>query len=182
VDSILWRRLDCPGHDACYLERVSDGWRIDGTAIFREHGAPARLAYQVACDAEWRTQDGHVVGWLGPRSVEFRVRRTEQGKWSLNGQPVPNLDDCLDLDFGFTPATNVLQRRRAALHEGQSAEIPVAWLDVQAGTLERLAQRYSRRGVTTHWYEAARFGYSALLEVNVAGFIVRYPGLWEEER
>jgi hypothetical protein len=179
--SILWRRLDTPGHDACHLEERDSGWELDGTAVFRENGAPARLTYHVACDLWWRTQQGQVRGWLGNQSVEFGIVRTTGGVWTLNGEVVPSLGTCIDLDLGFTPATNLLQLRRFALGEGQAADVPVAWLDVSAGTLEVLLQRYKRRDEGTYWYEAPRFGYAALLEVTPAGFISRYPGLWEAE-
>ena len=68
-----------------------------------------------------------------------------------------------------------------ALREGQAADVPVAWLDAWAGTLERLAQRYERRTGTTYWYEAERFGYRAFLEVDSLGFATRYPDLWVAE-
>jgi uncharacterized protein len=64
---------------------------------------------------------------------------------------------------------------------GQAADVPVAWLDVAAGTLEVLPQRYERRSEAAYWYEAPRFDYAALLEVSPAGFIQRYPGLWEAD-
>lgn len=150
---ILWRRLDTPGHDACRLEQRAGGWTLDGVAVFSENGAPARLTYRVACDPAWRTEHGEVRGWVGEQAV----------------------------DLGFTPATNLLQIRRIALAKGQGADVPVAWLDVPAGTLALLAQRYERRSGTTYWYEAPRFEYAGLLEVDAAGFIQRYPGLWQAE-
>jgi hypothetical protein len=179
--SILWRRLDTPGHDACRLEGSDAGWELDGTAIFRHAGAPARLTYHVACDLAWRTQQGQVHGWLGMQSVEFTIMRTAGGVWTLNGQVVPGLESCIDLDLSFTPATNLLQIRRLALAEGQAAHAPAAWLDVPAGTLELLPQRYERRAEVTYWYEAPSVNYAALLEVTPTGFIRRYPGLWEME-
>ena len=60
--------------------------------------------------------------------------------------------------------------------------MPVACLDVTSGQLEVLRQRYERRSQSTYWYEAPRFGYAALLEVTPAGFVRRYPGLWEAEQ
>jgi hypothetical protein len=181
IASILWRRIDAPGHDACRLERTDTGWRLAGTAVFRHERVPACLAYELVCDREWRTQHGAVRGWLGERPVDFRVQRTPADVWALNGDVVPRLDSCVDLDFGFTPATNVSQLRRIALEEGGAAAVPVAWLDVAAGTLDVLHQRYERRTERTYWYEAPRFGYAACLEVNAVGFVVRYPGLWEAE-
>lgn len=179
--SILWRRLDAPGHDACRLERTDAGWVLDGEAVFRHGKGPTRLAYRIACDAAWATRRGDVRGWLGPRRIALAVHRSVAGAWFLNGRGVRGLDACLDLDLGFTPATNLLQLRRIALAEGETADVPVAWLDVAAGTLEPLAQRYERRSATTYWYEAPRFGYKALLEVDEDGFVRHYPDLWEME-
>jgi hypothetical protein len=114
--------------------------------------------------------------------VEFTITRTTEGAWSLNGDVVQRLEGCMDLDFGFTPATNLVQLRRLALAVGDAADAPVAWFDASAGTLDVLAQRYERRSETTYWYQAPRFGYAGLLEVSPAGFVCRYPGLWEAER
>lgn len=75
----------------------------------------------------------------------------------------------------------MLPIRRLALAEGQAGQAPAAWLHVSAGTLEVLPQRYERRAEATYWYEAPRFTYAALLEVTPAGFVRRYPGLWEME-
>ena len=179
--TILWRRLDSPGHDACRLEKHSDGWQLDGTAVFSLGGLPACLTYNAACDASWRAKGGRVSGWIGDRSVEFLIARMDGGAWTLDGDDVPGLGHCVDLDFGFTPSTNLLQLRRLALALGQTADAPVAWLDVSTGELAVLVQRYERRSDTTYLYQAPRFDYADLLEVDPTGFVRRYPGLWEAE-
>jgi hypothetical protein len=181
VATILWRRLDTPGHDACRLEQSDAGWQLQGTAVFRHDLAPARLTYLVVCDLAWCTLQGQVSGWLGVRSVELAIARTAGGAWTLNGALVPGPVGCIDLDLGFTPATNLLPVRRLALAEGQAAVAAAAWLNVSAGTLEVLPQRYERRDATTYWYEAPSVNYANLLEVTPAGFVRRYPGLWEIE-
>lgn len=178
---MLWRRLDSPGHDACRLEETSAGWQLEGTAVFRHNGGPAQLVYRVTCDPAWRTRNGEVHGWLGAQAVGFSTARTAAGVWTLNEAVLSGLGNCVDLDLGFTPATNLLQLRRIELAIGHAADVPVAWLDVSAGTLAVLPQRYERRSETTYWYEAPRFDYAALLEVTPAGFVRRYPGLWEAE-
>jgi hypothetical protein len=104
---------------------------------------------------------------------------TDEGSWSLNDRVMPGLEACVDLDLGFTPATNLLSLRRLALAEGKGADVPVAWLDVAADTLELLPQHYERRTATTYWYESPTAGYTALLETTPDGFVSRYPSLWE---
>ena len=182
VDRILWRRLDAPGHDACRLVRQASGGRLEGTAAFHhETGTAACVSYVVECDKAWRTRRAALRGWVGADELDLRVCRNARGQWSLDGQVVAGLDECVDLDLGFTPATNLFQLRRMALQIGQSAELSVAWLDVSGGGLQQLYQRYERRSVDEYWYEAPQFEYAATLRVNTAAFVTRYPGLWESE-
>jgi uncharacterized protein len=142
---------------------------------------PARLTYSIVCDTRWRTRRGQVSGWLAGRAVNIRISRTSRGMWKLNGVVVPGLEACVDLDFGFTPATNLLPLRRIGLKEGEAADLPVVWLDVEDGLVSVLPQRYERRSQTSYWYEAPSADYRALLEVCPTGFVRRYPGLWEAE-
>jgi len=180
AESILWRRLDAPGHDACRLAPTADGWRLRGTAVFRHDAGPAQLRYDVRADRDWHTREARVDGWVGARLVRLRVRRLAAG-WSVNGAPSTVAHDCVDVDLGFTPATNLLSLRRLALDVGRSAEVRAAWLDIPSPTLDVLVQRYERRSVTTYWYEAPRFDYAALLDVDASGWVRDYPGLWAAE-
>jgi len=176
----LWRRLDAPGHDACRLDEVEGGWRLYGAAVFQLDGVPARLDYFVDCDRTWHARAASVEGWIGSQSIALTIAR-EAGRWLLDDVPVTGVDDCVDVDFGFTPATNVLQLRRVALAVGEAANVPVAWLDVPANTLERLEQRYHRLTDATYDYESRKLSYHAVLETTPDGFVRRYPGLWELE-
>ncbi|MGJ7498672.1 putative glycolipid-binding domain-containing protein [Variovorax sp. RT4R15] len=183
VATTLWHRLDVPGHDACRLDRHGDAWQLDGTALFRQaDGRVAQLHYRVRCDRNWHAQWGTVRGWLGGSAVDLSVVRSAHGEWKLNDVPVPELAHCVDLDLGFTPATNLIQLRRLNLQAGEAADAPAAWLDLEEGGLSLLAQRYERRNERGYWYQADRFDYADLLDVTPEGFVRDYPGLWLAER
>ena len=180
--TILWRRLGQPGHDVCRLERAGDNWQIDGGAAFRhEDGRVAQLHYRVRCDRAWHTQWCTVRGWLGGEAVDLSIVHDAHGGWKLNDAPAAELGHCVDLDLGFTPATNLLQLRRLHLASGEAADAPVAWLDLDGGGLTELQQRYERRSDSDYWYAAPRFDYEGMLEVTPDGFIRRYPSMWEAE-
>jgi hypothetical protein len=180
VSTMLWRRIDAPGHDFCRLEHASDGWSLDGAAIFRHRTGPALLAYTVRCDAQWRTVSGRIHGFVAERAVDTVVAR-RGSVWTLNGAPVRGMEHLLDLDLSFTPATNLQQLRRVPIAENQSVRLNVAWLDADAGTLTELAQTYERRGQDAYWYRAPSVGYEGLLELAPNGFIRNYPNLWVAE-
>lgn len=67
--SILWRRLDQPGHDHARVSEVDGVWRLDGCAIFDNAGEPARLDYQIACDDKWQTRSAYIAGWVGNAKI-----------------------------------------------------------------------------------------------------------------
>ena len=181
VATVLWRRLDGPGHDACRLEANDSAWMIDGAAVFQDRaGQVAQLHYRVRCDRHWHTQWGTVRGWLGPRAVDLSIVREPRG-WVLNDVPAPELGHCLDLDLGFTPATNLLAIRRLQLELGQRADAPAAWLDLPTQALGELAQRYERLDDSSYSYEAPRFDVAQQLRVSPEGMVLDYPGLWQAE-
>jgi hypothetical protein len=73
--SMLWRRLDTPGHDACRFECRVSGWEVDGTAVFRHNGSAARLSYRVVCDSAWHTRQGFVRGFIGADVIDLTIER-----------------------------------------------------------------------------------------------------------
>ncbi len=107
--------------------------------------------------------------------------RTADG-WAVDGRRAAAVRDCVDVDFGFTPATNVLLLRRLALAAGAGASVVVAWWDVGERTLVRLPQHYTRVDARRYRYDSPTVGYRATLVVDGGGFAVRYPGLWRAER
>ena len=182
MTSAFWRRLDTSGHDAAHVTRTADGWRLEGTAVFAHGRGPARLSYWVDCAPDWRTCRAGVVGWVGDHPCDLDVTRSETGLWRLDGEAVGGLEACLDLDLGFTPATNFLQLQRCGLGIGETADFPVAWVDVPDPSLTSLPQRYEKRSAATYWYESPQGPYSALLEIADSGFVRTYPGLWAMEK
>ena len=179
--TILWRRLDQPGHESSRLSFQDDRWHLAGTAVFAHDRQPCRLDYLVACNAGWETISGRVAGWVGDRTVEIELSVDTAGRWRLNGAERPEVAGCRDLDLNFSPSTNLLPIRRLGLAVGQEAEVKAAWLRFPGFSLEPLAQIYRRLDETTYRYESAGGSFVAELRVNAAGFVTRYPDLWQVE-
>jgi hypothetical protein len=99
----------------------------------------------------------------------------------LNAVSCPAVRGCVDIDLGFSPATNLLPIRRLALNIGKEAEVRAAWLSFPALTFEVLPQVYRRVGETTYRYESGGGTFVRELQVNAVGFVTSYPGLWQAE-
>jgi uncharacterized protein len=90
----------------------------------------------------------------------------------------PLKDDVLDVDVAGSPLFNSLPVLRDRLHEGGEAHAyAMAYIRVPELAAERAAQRYVplARGVVR--YRDAAF--TADIEFDADGFVVRYPGLAE---
>lgn len=175
----FWRCLYTQGHDAALLTPVSNGWKLTGTAVFRGDNGPVSAGYSVEMDEAWVARRGTVAGFSNGRHFRHEIEKTAEG-WMLDGRP-NGLVELIDLDFGFTPATNFQQLRRANLHIGERAEFSVVWFDIGRERLLHLPQIYERRDDTRYWYESPTSGYQATLEIDSSGFVRLYPELWQME-
>jgi hypothetical protein len=175
----FWRSLHTPGHDSAVLSPALIGWHLTGMAVFHGDEGPVSVNYTVEIDQDWRARRGSVRGFSGGRRFFHSIERTADG-WTLDGK-AQGLAELTDLDYGFTPATNFQQLKRAALEIGQRAEFSVAWFDIGKDALAELPQIYERRDETHYWYESPTAGYEAMLEIDAGGFARVYPDLWEME-
>lgn len=179
--TILWRRLDEPGHEVARLTALDSFWHLTGTAVFAHGGQPCRLDYLVICDSRWRTVSAHVFGWVGAETIKIDVSVDSARRWRLQGTERPEVDGCIDVDINFSPSTNLLPIRRLALGIGQEAKVQAAWLRFPGFTLEPLEQLYRRLDVGTYRYESAGGRFAVDLQVNAEGFVTRYTGFWLAE-
>ena len=178
TQTILWKSIHWPGHEASRLYQRGSEWCLEGTAVFLSDERPCRLAYIIVCDASWNTRSASVSGWLGNDDVNIEVA-VDSDHWRLNGVEKPAVNGCIDLDLNFSPATNLLPIRRLNLAVGEQAEVNADWLRVPSFELEPLSQIYTRLDHFTYRYSSAGGQFVRDLTVNDAGFVTEYPGLWQ---
>lgn len=176
----FWRSLHTPGHDVALLVHALTGWHLTGMAAFLGENGPIAVNYTIEIDEAWLARRGSVRGIAGSRRFYHSMERTPDG-WTLDGK-WQGLSQLVDLDFGFTPATNLQQLKRAGLAVGERAGFSVAWFDLGKEALVDLPQIYERRDETHYWYESPNSDYQALLEIDPSGFVRNYPELWEMEK
>lgn len=178
-----WRRLDVPGREEARVDRTATGWRLTGELDVEEAGVAARLRYTIDCDSQWRTRSAVVEGEAGGGPIRFALAADGAGCWTRDGTPVPELAGALDVDFGFTPATNTLPIRRLALGVGESALVRSAWLRFPELRIEPLEQTYTREAEQSFRYRALVDGepFIARLNTDAFGRVLSYEGLWEAE-
>ena len=181
MHSILWRRCDRLGLEASRLERfgpAGSGWRLTGNVVVEDQGRACALEYRVTCDQRWRTRRALVRGWIGTEIVDVELETDDAGQWTMNDVPQPSVNGCIDVDLGFTPATNLLPIRRLQLAVGQQERVRAAWLRFPSLSFEPLEQRYRREDERRYLYESALGRFSAVLDVNEHGLVTQYGDIW----
>jgi uncharacterized protein len=179
--TILWRRLDLPGHDTAALMQTPDGWDLSGVAVLADSNRPCRLEYEISCDPRWLTRRCKLAGYVGNTTLALEVARNAVGGWTVGGKPVAGLSGCDDIDLGFSPATNLMPIRRLGLAIGATAAVRAAWVRFPELTVEVLDQAYTRLAQDRYLYESAGGSFRRELRVDDIGFVIDYPGLWIAE-
>ena len=179
--SIIWKRLDVPGHEAVRLYGDEDGWYLDGAAIFRQDNEVCRIEYLIECDLDWRTVFVNLDGWIGDDLIDLEINVGKDQMWTLNGDNIDAVRGCIDIDLNFSPVTNLLPIRRLGLIAGESKAVRAAWLRFPSFELEPLDQTYTRLNETTVRYESGGGKFVTELEVDELGLVTTYPDYWTIE-
>lgn len=178
-----WRRTDVPGREEARVERTRERWRLAGALDVEEADVAASLRYTIDCDERWHTRSALIEGTASGRAIQIALLADGAGAWSRDGEPLPALAGALDVDLGFTPATNTLPIRRLALAVGETQPVRSAWLRFPELRLEPLEQTYTREAERVFRYRAIVDGepFVARLDTDAFGRVLRYEGLWEAE-
>ena len=151
---VRWRRLDAPGFEQARFARIPIGWEVAGELEDSEGGVIAQLRYTVLCDSRWCTRSAVVEGRVDGEPMRLALAASGAGEWTREGRILEGLAGALDIDLGFTPATNTLPIRRLGLAVGESAPVRSAWLRFPGLTLETLEQTYRRESDRIYRYSA----------------------------
>ncbi len=185
--SVAWVPWTGTGLEHLTLTWSEEGLRADGVVVNAEE-IPFRVRYEVRCDAGWRVREIKVAS-LVSGGASVRLLADGQGRWTTpDGEPVPALEGCVDVDISVTPFTNTLPIRRLGLKPAESEEIRVVYIAVPEMSIENVCQRYtclerySDGGLYRYEDEGLFRGFVADLPVDADGLILDYPGLFKRVR
>ena len=172
----IWRSDLLDSTERFRLEQSNDGFRLSGTVSIDRRGAHVGITYEVDNTTDWRTR--RAVIRIPDVQVEFDVTVEGSASWSINGRRRSDLRGCIDIDLGWTPATNTLPIRRTRAPIGSPTEVRAAWLQWPELDFIAATQTYTKQDEGTWLYESGDF--SAVLEVDPHGAVVTYgdPPIW----
>ena len=152
-----------------------DGWTADGAMVAVFDGRAVRLTYRLQVDAAGATRALDVADAVG--GAALALRSDGHGRWwDADGAPMPELDDCIDVDISTTPLTNTLPVRRLRLAPGESADIQVVYVDVPSLAVRAVAQSYTRIDERSYRYASGSFAADVMFDEH--DLVTDYVGLW----
>jgi len=180
--SAAWAHREArAGFEVVYFQSHDDGHLVIGATTAVEGGQSWIVDYEIRVDVGWRTRSARVTG----RSTTGARRRLLEGngggRWSIDGEPAPHLDGCLDVDLESSAMTNALPVHRLALTPDATVQAPAAYVRALDLSVERLEQQYTRTtdqdGRQRYDYTAPAFDFSCRLVYDEAGLVMAYPGI-----
>lgn len=174
--NVLWTSIELSSAEHFVLDQVATGCRFAGTVALLIDGAPGHISYEVHADDSCRTGRAEARITRSGEYTDLTVEVSGQ-VWTVNGQARDDLTGCIDIDLGWTPATNTLPMRRLELEIGASQETTAAWLRFPEMSVEATTQEYTRLGESRWRYRSGAAEY--ILETT-SGLVVRRYGddLW----
>jgi hypothetical protein len=161
------------------LHHAADEIRLSGTVLTSNDGEPLRVEYMVQCDRTWVTRAVRIDLTRGTASRGLMLTADDDRRWWSNGKELLAVAGCVDVDISLSPSTNTLPIRRLSLARGEASDVTAAWIRFPELTVEPLPQRYVRTGDLTYRYASAGGAFTADIEVDELGLVVRYPPAWQ---
>ena len=108
----MWIPWEGAGLEHLFLQEVGEGFFADGVVIGASEDELFRIRYRVRCDVRWRVRE-LMLQSLEDRGREVRLLADVEGSWwPSDGESLPLLQGCIDVDISTTPFTNTLPIRR----------------------------------------------------------------------
>jgi uncharacterized protein len=175
----MWSAVDTIGLERFQLVRVNNNWNLKGTILRLHAGEAIEVKYLVECNSHWQTVHAQVELQVDEHSKAL-VIDNHNGIWTANGELMPQVNGCMDIDLGWTPSTNTLPIRRLAL--GRTATkypIDAVWIHFPDLALEHLQQSYEALDGRTYRYVSDAGGFTADITVDQNGLVDEYKGYWK---
>jgi uncharacterized protein len=158
------------------MSTAEEGHRLSATTLILHEGTRAQIDWMVALRPDWSTRSASID--IPALAASFEVEVTDPGRWTINGNYRPDLEGCIDIDLGWTPATNTVPIRRLAVATGMTRTILIAWLQWPKLLFVPAEQTYTKHSDDRWTYASG--GFSADLLVDEQGVVIDYgePPIW----
>jgi hypothetical protein len=178
IKNILWKGLAAESLEHCSIY-YKDLIRVRSSIIGHRQYLPFKMDYEIELDQDWVIRSFLIKSSLFNMDQTLSLRHDGYGKWYGDSKEWKTLEGCMDIDISVSPFTNTLPINRIKPAIGDSNTIDVVYIDIPGFRITKEQQQYIRIGSNTYHFSNAEGDFRADIQVDDAGLVVRYPGLFE---
>lgn len=167
-----WRPLDASGLEHFRIEQTPSGFTFRSALVTPQSG----IFYEGRLDPDWTFR---TLSIRHTDNATLDLASDGEGNWSANASPRADLKGCIDIDLSGSPFTNSLPIRRTTWRLDAPHHFEMAWIDLEALTVHRAAQIYTKLSENRFHYRSPDSGFEAEITVDDDGFVRWYPSLFE---
>ncbi|MFB7930038.1 putative glycolipid-binding domain-containing protein [Streptomyces sp. NPDC056039] len=173
--AITWEVSASQGFETAWAEQGDGLLRARGRAVGTVP-EPYWVTYELDTADRFVTRRLRVTTESADGTRSLDLLRDGDGRWTANGEPLPDVDGALDCDLGLCPLTNTMPVLRHGLHQAPGErEFLMAWVSVPDLTVRPSRQTYTHLGPGRVRFASGDF--RSDLEVDEEGYVVDYPSL-----
>ena len=177
--TVFWRPWTDLGLEYLRINPTDGGIVAEGFIVRILNSVGFHATYRITADANWQFCS---VDLTVNTDHERQLSLTTNGKglWQdQEGNELPQLKGCFEIDISATPFTNTLAIGRLNLGVGESAELSAAYIRLPEMTIEAVPQRYTAlekgKDRSYYRYEGLFRKFTAVLPVDEDLIVVDYP-------
>jgi uncharacterized protein len=177
---VVWRGLDDWRAEAAHVRVDGDRLNATGTQL-GVTPEPYRLDYSLRTGPGFVTERLELSVLRSGALKRLLVVRRPDGTWTADDRVLTDVEGALDCDLQNSPLTNTMPVLREDLlaSGAQPRDFVMAWVAVPDLTVHRSEQRYEPLDERRVRYVGLGTDFTADLELDDDGLVVRYPQLGE---
>lgn len=173
---VLWRSAELRSNEFCTVQFTAGAVSLESTTLLVHRDLPARIEYTIETNARSETERVGIELSAGGHRDTITLEKGDGG-WVVNGLLRPDLERCIDVDLGWTPATNLLPLRRHSIEVGESMMTAAALVRYPELDVVHSDQTYTRLDGRLVRYQSGTF--EADLTVTPDGIVTKYgDSIW----
>lgn len=178
--SLVWEGLSNDTEEHCAVNYLNTGIIVRSEIEGWAEGKPVYLEYTIRLDKNWHVLGFDVNFHVSDHQHAYSFRKNDGNEWTDNtGKLYPEFGECRYIDITLTPFTNSLPINSLHLHEGDSAEFDLIYIDIMENQVRADRQKYTKMPRNIYHFENDEGRFAADIEVDDDGFVTDYPGLFK---
>jgi len=171
---LRWQPVDEVGLEHAHVIEDAAGVHVRSMAIGEFEGFHYGMDWRAELAPDWTFRSLIIERTDGAR-LELSC---DASRWTMTGQPEPQVAGCIDFDISATPFSNTLPIRRVKFEIGVPQRFNMAWVPLDSLEPFVDGQIYTKLDETHFRYEAADGSFTQVLTIDEHGFVVDYPTLY----